>query len=291
MQWETPVLTRVSIQQADEHNSEERAYRFLRAALQDGSLAPGQKLSVLALSKRIGVSRTPVTQATRRLESEGLLEQIPNRGSFVRRPSAAEVEELFDLRIALESHAVVRAVDRITPKQLDALEQLCDRFDAATEVGSRAGATVDGEWAAGCVEADFTFHLVILHVAGNARLIKTVSDFHMMTRPFSIRPTAGLSSMLQSCRVTSREHRAILAAIRSRDPEQARKEVVQHLSNGMNAVLRTYDQIEKKIRPVEAHVWPASVTEFLSRLDAEGSAIVDGTAQSPRKKRRGTKKR
>src|SRR4051812_50159165 len=105
--------------------TEKKAYEHLRRKLALGTLTPGSRVSAIAVAKEIGVSATPVTQAMRRLEFEGLIELVPHLGTFVKKPDPREIEELYDLRIALETHAIAKAIPRLTEQDLAELERCC----------------------------------------------------------------------------------------------------------------------------------------------------------------------
>ena len=101
---------------------------LIRQAILDGRVVPGQRLKEEELAQQLGISRTPIREALLVLQTEGLLEATPNRGAAVRSYDHAELEELYDLRAVLESHAARRAASRVTTEQLEELRASCDRF-------------------------------------------------------------------------------------------------------------------------------------------------------------------
>src|SRR5690554_6680547 len=108
----------------------QRAYDFIREKLIAGELHPGTRLSDVALSKEIGVSRTPVREAINQLASEDLVELVPHNGAFVKVPDEQELVELYDVRQLLETYAVTRAAAQINPGNLRKLEEMIDLMDA-----------------------------------------------------------------------------------------------------------------------------------------------------------------
>src|SRR5687768_1814024 len=114
----------------------ERAYRHIRRKLVTGMIG-GERLSEVALAKEIGVSTTPVREAMGRLMSEGLLVKVPGLGSFVRQVGRDELEELYELRQLLESHATFRAATRLTAAQLRELQRFCNQILEVARVVQR----------------------------------------------------------------------------------------------------------------------------------------------------------
>ncbi len=102
--------------------SAEYVYRRVREAILDGELAPGQTMSQVVLAEELGVSRTPLREALRMLQGEGLVEARPNRRVRVAPISAGDLEELYAVRVALEAQALRLAVPRMTPEDIARLE-------------------------------------------------------------------------------------------------------------------------------------------------------------------------
>src|SRR5680860_567410 len=102
--------------------------RAIRAAILDGRLAPGESLRETQLAESLGTSRTPIREALIMLEREGLVQGAPNRGSTVRRFDQDELEDLYNIRAALEGHAARQAAERLDDTAIAALEASCDRF-------------------------------------------------------------------------------------------------------------------------------------------------------------------
>ena len=116
-------------------NRTERAYRHLASEIVRGRWQAGETLSTYALAEELGSSRTPVLEALKRLEQEGLVEIIPQVGCRVLRPGSSSVEELFTLRGALEGVAAAAAARRIDHGELHALEALLQQLEAAADRG------------------------------------------------------------------------------------------------------------------------------------------------------------
>lgn len=112
---------------------EEMVVAAIREAVLSGVYAPGDKLPQERLAQALGVSRIPVRAALRQLEAEGLVTFAPHRGATVRALDPAEIEEIYELRILLETFALRSAIALITPEQLDELESIADWIDRSEE--------------------------------------------------------------------------------------------------------------------------------------------------------------
>jgi DNA-binding GntR family transcriptional regulator len=134
-------------------NAAERAYQAIRQRIMDGSFAPGAALREEMLAAEIGVSRTPVRDALRRLLADGLVESTRNRGTFVAEITTDNLLEVHQLRAMLEGFAARRAAARITAGELAELRRLADAMEAidgpmearVARLSRRAGAA--GSWA------------------------------------------------------------------------------------------------------------------------------------------------
>jgi DNA-binding GntR family transcriptional regulator len=214
--------------------TEKRAYDHLRRKLAGGSLPPGSRVSAVAMAKEIGVSATPVTQAIRRLEIEGLIELIPHLGTFVKKPDLREVEDLYDLRIALETHAVARAIGRLSEADLTELDAACrvieDAIPHCRGVGARR---IDAETLRLIALADLKFHATFVHASGNRRIIKLMEDSHLLMRGILTVGDGTGTYWAENLRTTAELHRGVLDAIRRADRRAARKAMTLHLRDSI----------------------------------------------------------
>jgi DNA-binding GntR family transcriptional regulator len=151
----------------------ERAYQIVRQGILDGRFAPGERLKEEELAQEIGVSRTPIREALRRLDLEGLLSFVPNHGTKVADWAAQDIEEIFSLRALLESHAAGLAARRMTPDALARLRDLAIHMDGLV-------AEADGWPGDALTEANSAFHREILDVGGNRRLAAMISNLMEM---------------------------------------------------------------------------------------------------------------
>src|SRR6188768_653952 len=150
----------------------DQAYRHIHGKLLSGELPAGHVLSEHSLAREIGISRTPVREAIRRLEQEGILEQVPRYGTIVRRPERRDLEELYQLREALEPYAVAQVAGRLNGEDLAMLARLCDEIRVIAAAVKKAGRdVVDAALMRRLLSADLAFHMVLLRASGNRRLM------------------------------------------------------------------------------------------------------------------------
>lgn len=218
----------------------DRAYQYIRAQLVSGRLPPGTRLSHRALAKEIGMSFIPVREAVSQLVSEGLVAHEPKLGTFVMEISRQELAELYDLREALERHAVLKAAERITDMELDEMQRHNDELGAIVKQIRKSGqrswdATSNDRW----MISDAGFHMTLLRAAGNRRAIKTVSDLRVMTHVFGHRDEVRRVEDLE--RIYD-EHQQLIDALRRRDTDKATKVLVQHLREGCEIAMQNYDR-------------------------------------------------
>jgi DNA-binding GntR family transcriptional regulator len=197
-------------------SKKERIYAALRQDILALALRPGAVLVETALGRRFGASKTPVREALALLQQDGLLEAMPRRGYLVTAVSLDDVHELFELRIALESAAADLAAQRITPEEIEYLESLILPSDA---VGARRGLRPT-------LDRNRAFHVAIARASRNERLARLVGrTIDEMTRLVVMGHQIG-------------EHRQIVAALRTGDPQRARAAVIDHIAMTKERVLK-----------------------------------------------------
>jgi len=141
-------------------------FNTLRQAILKGELKPGERLMEIQLAEKLGVSRTPIREAIRKLELEGLVLMIPRRGAEVAKISHKSLQDVLEVRGALEELATDLACQRITEEQLIALREAENHFKAVVEKGSEME----------IAEADEAYHDIIYHATGNKRLIQMINN-------------------------------------------------------------------------------------------------------------------
>lgn len=141
-------------------------FHTLREAILKGELKPGERLMELQLASKLGVSRTPIREAIRMLEQEGLAVTIPRRGAEVARMTEKDMKDVLQIREVLDELAVRLACDNITKEEIKELEKQMLQFENSTKQGDIKK----------IAEADVAFHDTIYHAAGNAKLVTMLDN-------------------------------------------------------------------------------------------------------------------
>lgn len=202
------------------------ALERLEKAILEGDLKPGQRLSETELARRFGISRGPLREALGQLEGRKLVERVANQGARVVGVSARELSDLMEIRESLEGMACRLATERMTDAELGELGALLADHAAAAAVVSGRG-YFQGE-------GDADFHERILRGSGNARLIAMLGgELYALLRLYRHR----LSMRPGRPREALEEHRRILAAMQSRDPDAAEAAMRAHIRNSRSAIV------------------------------------------------------
>lgn len=210
-------------------NLSERAYVRIKKMISDYRFSPGSRLNVEQLARDLGTSRTPIWEAVRRLEQEGLAKNIPNRGVFLVELTREAAIELYTVREVLEGMAARLAVQRISDKALEKMEQM---LQAQEKI-------VAQEDLVAYSKSDFDFHACIYAACGNTILREMLESIKEKVRPFELRITPILSELFN-------DHQTIVRALRLRDPllaEMAFREHNQRILNQLRA-----EDLDSRIR-------------------------------------------
>lgn len=206
----TPVLPILHRKKA------ELVYEHLREQIVNGTYAPGHRMMLAEVAAGLGLSQMPVREALLRLQQDGLLESEPHKGMRVSAVSLADAAELFEVRGELEGLAAARAAASGDPALVADLTAINVAFARALEKGPDYPAMGAANWA---------FHRRILNAAGNGQLARMLED--VWTR--SLRYRLGYQRIPGRALRTIAEHEAIIAGLRSADPQAARHAAVAHI--------------------------------------------------------------
>jgi DNA-binding GntR family transcriptional regulator len=229
---------------SDERSRRECAHAYIQQKIISGDLPAGSAISELALAKEIGISRTPVREAIGQLVAEGLVELIPNRGAVVAQFGRNDILELFELREALEVYAV-RKVAESGLREADATHLrgiLNEPLLLKNEVQQAGASCLDGDQMRRFMTADLGFHTLLLHAAGNRRILKVVNDTRLLIRIFEF-PHAG-HTPAQLERIHE-QHAAILDAILQHNTEGAACCIAQHIAGSRQERINAFDAHER----------------------------------------------
>jgi DNA-binding GntR family transcriptional regulator len=214
----------------------EQASEVLRANVVSGQLVPGRIYSVATLAQDLGVSATPVREALLDLTSSGLVEPVRNRGFRILTADDADLDEISQLRMMLEVPAVRRVVERASDEEIEALRPTVEAIEAAAAAGDVAA----------FLTADRAFHLGLLELTGNRRLLRLVAQLRDQTRLTGLSALAGAGALEAS----TREHGAVLDAVRERDADRAERLMRRHIEHTRGIWAGHAEQDQGAVTPV-----------------------------------------
>ena len=198
-------------------------FNTLRRAILKGELKPGERLMEIALAERLGVSRTPIREAMRKLELEGLVVMIPRRGAQVANITEKDLNDVLEVRIALENMAIEKACARMTEDEMKRMWVAAKEFERTMEEGDLVH----------LAEADMAFHEIIYQASDNVRLMQVLNNLREQIYRYRV-------EYLKEAEVRdslAREHEELTQAIRNRDVVKAQEISFQHIENQRKAIL------------------------------------------------------
>lgn len=209
-------------------------FNTLRQAIITGEFAPGERLVEISLSQSLGVSRTPVREAIRKLELEGLVVMVPRKGAYVASITEQSLRDVLEVRIVLELFAVKLACERIHEAGIRELESLHRDFTLAVVSNDQLD----------IAQKDEQFHDAIFRAGGNKRLISIINNLREQFYRYRLEYVRDIPSH----KGLVQEHEALIAAIRERNADKAQRLMRQHLENQQNAVIQAI-RIREKDHP------------------------------------------
>lgn len=204
----------------------------LRQAILKGELEPGERLMEMQLAEQLGVSRTPIREAIRKLEEEGLVTMIPRRGAIVAKITEKDLKDVLEVRSSLERLAATLACERMTEEDIAALVKANEEFEASLDGGD---ITVQAQ----CDEA---FHDVIYKATDNLRLIQMLNNLREQMYRYRLEY---LKYDLAHDQLLD-EHAQIISALSGRDTVTAMDISVRHVYNQELTVVKNLQEGEQK---------------------------------------------
>lgn len=223
----------------------DRAYHHIQQQIASGHLVAGAGISELQLAAELGSSRTPIREAMNKLAAEGLLEQNAGGGMTVAQLQREHIIELYELREALELYAVTKAVrEPMHPSEQERIQKTIDQIDDLEKELRKAGKeTLNQDQMKRFITSDLGFHALLVSLAHNSRLQKTISETRLLISVFSIKRRGHDAKTLQSIQ---KYHQAILDAVRCQDAEAARTALIEHLQASQKERLIEYDESRRE---------------------------------------------
>lgn len=206
-------------------------FNTLRQAILKGELAPGERLMEIQLAEKLGVSRTPIREAIRKLELEGLVLMIPRKGAEVARISEKSLKDVLEVRRSLEELAIELACQRMSDEDMRDLERAEDAFMEAV----RAGTPME------IAETDEAYHDVIYNCTKNARLVQILNNLREQMYRYRLEYIKDEDKR----QILLIEHGKILKALKGRHVAEAKKAVREHIDNQEITVLKNIKEQEE----------------------------------------------
>jgi DNA-binding GntR family transcriptional regulator len=192
-------------------------FNTLRQAILKGELAPGERLMEIQLAERLGVSRTPIREAIRKLELEGLVLMVPRKGAEVAKISEKSLRDVLEVRRSLEELAIELACQRMNPEAVEELEEKQAEFRAAVEKGN----------AMEIAETDEAYHDVIYKGTYNEKLVQMINNLREQMYRYRLEYIKDEDKR----QVLLLEHDNILKAVKQRKVQDAKEAMREHIDN------------------------------------------------------------
>ena len=201
----------------------EVVFESIRGAIISGVLKPGERLMEVQMAEKLGVSRTPIREAIRKLELEGLVVMIPRKGAYVADLSLKDITDVLELRAALEGLAAELAAARITDEEIEELEMIAMDFHKAIESDDMEG----------MIQKDIEFHDIIFKATRNEKLIQISNNLREQVQRFRVM----YITKFKKSRTLATEHFEIAEAISNRNMDLAEKLAKRHIENAENYII------------------------------------------------------
>ena len=217
---------------SDKYSLRGRVFHKIRNDILNGRYKEHEELKEIRIGKELGVSRTPVREALRQLELEGLVKIIPNRGAFVTGIQKSDVRDIYAIRALLEGLCARWATERITPEQMEAMEENV----YLTEFHAGKGHMEQ------IAELDNQFHHILYAACGSKMLEHQLIDYHQ----YVMRVRRKTLSSIDRTTVSNKEHRAIMEAIRAGKADLAERLANEHMKSAYENMVRNgLDEVYK----------------------------------------------
>ncbi|MCD7867296.1 MAG: GntR family transcriptional regulator [Clostridiales bacterium] len=203
----------------------EVVFTTLRQAILKGELKPGERLMEIALAEKLGVSRTPVREAMRKLEQEGLVVMVPRKGAHVANITEKDLNDVLEVRMTLENMAIEKACKLIDEEGLERLRDAAETFERVTREDNLVHRA----------EADVEFHEAIYKAADNKRLNQALNNLREQIYRYRVEYLKEEETLEQLVK----EHKEITEAISLRDVKRAQSIMYNHLENQRRAIIHS----------------------------------------------------
>ena len=225
-------LTKVNLN--DYKPLREVIFNTLREAIIVGELKPGERLMEVRLADKMGVSRTPVREAIRKLEIDGLVEMLPRKGAHVADLSVKDIMDVLEVRSTLDGLASSLSAERITDDEIKELKHVQSQFVNYIEKDNLQGS----------IKKDVEFHDIIYRSSRNEKLILIANNLREQVQRFRVIYLKDFSSSKELVK----EHMDILDAIIRKDPEASKMYAQRHINNQEDTIIKAIKRIDIKYK-------------------------------------------
>ena len=208
----------------DKYSLRGRVFNKLREDILSGKYQDHEELKEVAIGEELGVSRTPVREAFRQLELEGLIQIVPNKGAYVTGITAKDVKDIYMIRSSLEGMCARLATENITEEQLEELEENVYLASFHASKGHMEQMT----------ELDNRFHHILYEACDSKMLEKLLQDFHQCVRRIRKKTLSTKERGIAS----NEEHRQIMEAIKAKNPDEAQRLANMHMNNAYDNMVK-----------------------------------------------------
>lgn len=209
-------------------------FKTLRQAILKGELEPGERLMEIQLAERLGVSRTPIREAIRKLELEGLVLMIPRKGAEVARISESNLRDVLEVRRTLEELAVDLACQRMTPEEMEELKQTETQFAQAVREGD----------AMQIAQTDERYHEIIYNSTKNEKLVQILNNLREQMYRYRLEYIKDEDKR----NILMVEHDQILKALTLRHVQEAKIAIREHIDNQEITILKNLKEQENDVQ-------------------------------------------
>ena len=203
-------------------------FKTLREAILKGDLAPGERLMEIKLANQLGVSRTPIREAIRKLELEGLVVMVPRKGAEVAKITEKDLRDVLEVRASLEELAISLACERITDEKIAELKDALEQFRTV----------IKGKDVTKIAQMDVAFHDVIFEATQNARLVQMVNNLREQMYRYRLEYLKDFSTHSR----LDEEHVKIFEAVSAQDIERATALIREHIYNQEVTVVKNIQE-------------------------------------------------
>jgi len=217
---------------------QDQVYQIIKNEICDGVYSPGEWLQEKDLAAHLHVSRSPVRDALKKLSNDGLVDIIPNKGTFVRVFTAKDIDEVYELRLLIESYCIRESPRHLTPEKGQALTQCLEKLQREFKSNDLKN----------YIEDDTVLHGIIISLGGNDLIKSTYEKVHSMIQPFRIYSLTSRQRFDESVE----EHQGIVRSILEHDVGRAQEINRQHLTLAKEKVIEYITGKEYRSKCVNA---------------------------------------